>query len=450
MNLFDDLFRSAQVEHIYSDVEHLQSMLQFEAALARAEALVGLIPEMAARTIVKKCRAELFDRKEIAVGAAVSGNLGIPLIKQLTALVAREDQAAAHFVHWGATSQDVIDTAAVLQLRRAFEFIDRDLRSLSDTLASLSEAHRLTPIVARSWMQQALPSTFGFIVAGWLDAVLRDRERLEEIRPRVFTLQFGGAVGTLAALGERGPAVAAALAEDMRLALPTAPWHTHRDRIAEAATTLGLCCGTLAKIARDISLLSQTEIAEVSEPFSEGRGGSSSMPHKRNPVTCAIVLAAGLRVPPLVTTMLNSMIQEEARGLGGWHAEWEALPEIVRLTAGALHHLATMVPGLQVYPDRMRQNLELTDGLIFAESVSMALAKRIGKLPAHQFVESACNTAVNNHRHLKDVLRNDPLLSNNLTPAEIDDLFDPRKYLGSAGVFIEAILAKARRQSLAS
>jgi len=288
------------------------------------------------------------------------------------------------------------------------------------------------------------------VAAGWLDAVLRDRERLDEIRPRVLTLQFGGAVGTLAALGEHGPAIASALAEDLRLALPAAPWHTHRDRPAEAATTIGLCCGTLTKIARDISLLSQTEIAEVSEPFSEGRGGSSSMPHKRNPVTCAIILAAGLRVPPLVNSMLSSMVQEEARGLGGWQAEWETLPEIVRLTAGALHHLTKVLPSLQVHPDRMWQNLELTNGLIFAEPVSMALAKRIGKMPAHQLLEAACKTAVNENRHLKDVLRSDPLLANNLTPAEIDDLFDPQKYLGSAGVFIDAVLSKARRQLSAS
>ena len=450
MNLFDDLFRTAPVEHIYSDAEHLQGLLHFEAALARAEALVGLIPEPAARAIAAKCRAELFDPKEIAVGAAISGNLAIPLIKQLTALVAKDDKDAGHFVHWGATSQDVIDTAAVLQLRRAFELMDRDLRGLSGTLAALVETYRHTPIVARTWMQQALPTTFGFVAAGWLDAILRSRDRLMEIRPRVFTLQFGGAVGTLAALGEHGPAVAAALAEDLHLSFPALPWHTSRDRFAEVATTLGICCGSLAKIARDISLLSQTEIAELSEPFSEGRGGSSSMPHKRNTVTCAIVLAAGLRVPPLVSTVLTSMAQEQARGLGGWHAEWETLPEIVRLTAGALHHLTKMLPGLLVYPARMRQNLELTNGLIFAEAVSMTLAKRLGKMAAHHLVESACKTAIAENRHLKDVLLHDPALADNLALAGIDDLFDPNKYLGSAGEFIDAVLANARRMPAAS
>ncbi len=447
MNLFDDLFRSAPMETILSDAEHVQSLLQFEASLARAEALVGVIPEPTARTIAAKCRVDLYDLKALAAGAKLSGNLAIPLLKQLTTLVAQEDKDAAQFVHWGATSQDVIDTATVLQLRRAFELIDRDLRRLMATLTSLVATYRHTPIVARTWMQQALPSTFGFLVAAWLDALLRDQERFNEIRVRVFTLQFGGAVGTIAALGHHGPAVAKALADALHLTLPPIPWHTHRDRLAETATALGLCCGTLAKIARDISLLSQTEIAELSEPSSDGRGGSSSMPHKRNPVTCAVVLAAGLRVPSLVSTMLSAMIQEEARGLGGWHAEWETLPEIVGLAAGALHHLEQMLSGLQVHTDRMKQNLELTNGLIFAEAVSMALAKNIGKLVAHQLVESACKTAVAEKRHLKDVLRHDSGVANHLSPVEIDALFDPQQYLGSAGKFIDAVLANARKLS---
>jgi 3-carboxy-cis,cis-muconate cycloisomerase len=447
MNLLDQLFRSTPVEIIYSDVEHLQCMLQFEAALAHVEARVGIIPESAARAIAAKCKADLFDQKELAIGASSSGNLAIPLIKQLTALVAKDDKDAAHFVHWGATSQDLIDTGAVLQLRRAFELIDHDLRSLTNSLVFLAQTHRNTPIVARTWMQQALPSTFGFIVAGWLDAVIRDMERFDEIRPRFLALQFGGAVGTLAALGTHGPAVAAALAEDLRLTLPAAPWHTHRDRFAEAATVLGICCGTLAKIARDISLLSQTEIGELSEPSSDGRGGSSSMPHKRNPVTCAVILAAGMRVPPLVSTMLSSMIQEEARGLGGWHVEWETLPEIVRLTAGAIHHLARMFPGLQVHSDRMRQNLEDTNGLIFAEAVSMALAAHLGKSAAHKLLESACYVAVTEKRHLKDVLSREPLIASELTASEIDSLFDPQKYLGSADRFIDAVLANTQRLS---
>jgi 3-carboxy-cis,cis-muconate cycloisomerase len=444
MNLLDDLFRSEALEHVFSDTEYLQSLLHFEAALARSEAQAGIIPEPAVRAIVAKCQASLFDQEAIAAGAALSGNLAIPLIKQLTELVAKDDKDSSRFVHWGATSQDAIDTATILQLRRAFALIDQDLHHLTNTLAALAQTHRHTPIVARTWMQKALPSTFGFIVAGWLDAILRHRQRLNEIRPRVLTLQFGGAVGTLASLGDRGFAVAEILAHDLQLSLPAAPWHSHRDRIAEVATTLGLLSGSLAKIARDISLHSQTEIAELSEPAADGRGGSSTMPHKRNPLTCAVVLAAGLRVPPLVSTMLTSMIQEHQRGLGGWQAEWETLPDIVRLTGGALHHLTQMLPGLQVHADRMQQNLQSTNGLIFAEAVTFALAQHIGKTPAHHLLESACKKALAENRHLKQVLQEDSSLRPYLAPAELESLFDAAKYLSSAGLFIDRILEEAR------
>jgi|SRR5450432_1542066 len=448
MNLLDQLFRSEAMERIFSDTELLQSLLHFEAALARAGAQAGVVPDAAARAIAAKCQAELFDLKAVAEGTERSGNLAIPAIKQLTELVAKEDSHSAGFVHWGATSQDAIDTATVLQLRRAFELVDQDLLSLSGTLAALADAHRHSLVVARTWMQQALPTTFGFIVAGWLDAVLRDRKRLLEIRSRALTLQFGGAVGTLAALGTKGLAVAEALAKDLLLTLPAAPWHTHRDRFAEVATTFGLCCSTLAKIAGDISLHAQNEIGELSEPSSDGRGGSSSMPHKRNPVTCAVVLAAGLRVPPLVSTMLSSMIQEEQRGLGGWHAEWETLPEIVRLTSGALHHLTQMLGGLQVHAERMKDNLQATKGLIFAEAVSIALAAINGKSAAHQLVETACRKALAENLHLKDIFLQDAALRGPLAAADIERLFDAQSYLGSAGIFVDRVLSEAREFSI--
>jgi 3-carboxy-cis,cis-muconate cycloisomerase len=445
MNLLDELFRSDELERVFSDTEYLQSLLHFEAALARAEFRAGVIPESAARTIATRCQADLFDQKAIAAGAALAGNLAIPVIKQLTELVAEQDKEAAHFVHWGATSQDAIDTAMILQLRRAFEFIDRDLCTIIETLGALAETHRHTILVARTWMQQAIPITFGFIVAGWLDAILRHRTRIQELGTHALVLQFGGAVGTLAALGDRGPAAAEALAGDLHLPLPTAPWHSHRDRLAEVATTLGLCCGTLAKIARDISLHAQTEIAELSEPVTRGRSGSSTMPHKHNPLTCAVVLAAGQRVPHLVSTMLGAMVHEYQRGLGGWHAEWETLPEIVRLTGGALHHLAAMLPNLEVHTDRMQQNLEATSGLIFAEAITFALAKQLGKPAAHQLVETACQKAIAEKRHLKDVLRAEPSLHAHVAPAELDSLFDAGKYLGSSDVFVDGILKRAGR-----
>ncbi|HEV3419813.1 MAG TPA: 3-carboxy-cis,cis-muconate cycloisomerase [Candidatus Acidoferrum sp.] len=449
MRLFDKLFRYEAIDRIFSDQEYIQSLLEFEGALARAEAKAGVIPTADAPIIAAACRAEQFNVEELAAQAAISGNVAIPLVKKLTELVAKLSKDAARFVHWGATSQDVMDTGLVLQLRRALEVVDQDLARLISTLASLTEKYRATPLAARTWMQQALPTTFGFIVAGWLDAILRHRSRLSDLRARNLTLQFGGAVGTLAAFSGRGPAVAKALAEELRLPLPSIPWHTHRDRIAEIATALGLCTGTLGKIARDISLHAQTEIAELAEPSSEGRGGSSTMPQKRNPVTCATVLAAAQRVPGLVSTVISSMVQEQERGLGGWQAEWETLPEIVCLSGGALHHLSEMLPGLHVDEQRMRKNLDATHGLIFAEAVAMALGDRLGKMPAHMLVESACKKARAENRHLKEVLREDRGLQGYLTPADLEGLFDVRNYLGSAEEFVRWVLAEVRSTATA-
>lgn len=443
--LLNPLFRSSAMDKVFSDLSCIQGMLDFEAALARAEAAAGLFPESQARIIASHCRAETFDLATIAKDAALAGNLAIPLIKSLTAKVAAESSDAARFVHWGATSQDAIDTGMILQLRTAFELLDKDLTALSSTLAAIAQKHRLTPIVARTWMQQALPTTFGFIVAGWLDATLRHRRRIAELRPRLLTLQFGGAVGTLASLGGRGPQIAKSLANDLQLALPATPWHGHRDRFAEAAATLGLLMGTLGKIARDITLDAQTEIGELFEPAAPGRGGSSTLPHKRNPVTCAVVLAASLRVPPLVSTMLSAMQQEHQRGLGNWHAEWETLPEIFRLAGGALNHLVAMLPGLQIDTARMAANLEETHGLIFAEAVSMAAAQHLGKSSAHALVETACAKARETGQHLKAVLLVDPSIGKILPPPELDRLFEPSNYFGSAGEFVDQVLAEAAR-----
>jgi 3-carboxy-cis,cis-muconate cycloisomerase len=444
MTLYDELFSYGTLEQILSDESRVKGMLRFEAALATAEARTGIIPEASARKISEHCRAEQFDLSAIAKEAAQAGNTAIPLVKMLTEAVAGQDKGAARFVHWGATSQDAIDTGFLLQLRDAMVLMEQDLAKLTETLAALAAQHRTTPTVARTWMQQALPTTFGFIVAAWLDATLRHRRRWMEIRTRVLTLQFGGAVGTLAALAGRGPEVAKALAEELQLTPPPAPWHAHRDRMAEAAAFLGLVTGTLGKIARDISLHTQIEVAELFEPAGEGRGGSSTMPHKRNPVTCAVVLAASTRVPGLVSAMLTAMPQEHQRGLGGWHAEWETLPEIVRLAGGALHHLTKMLPHLEVDPVRMRHNLDATKGLIFAEAITMALADRMGKMPAHLLVEAACKKARAEDRHLKEVLREDAGLRGHLAPADLESLFDAANYLGSAVEFVDRVIAEAR------
>jgi 3-carboxy-cis,cis-muconate cycloisomerase len=449
MELFAGLFRSEEVEKALSDRARLQGMLDFEAALARAEARAGVIPSSAASVIAQKCKAELFDAGAIAHGAKLAGNVAIPLIKQLTHVVAATDKDAARYVHWGATSQDAIDTGLVLQLRDVLRIMGIDLERLSGALAELATKHRSILIVARTWMQQALPTTFGFVVAGWLDAVNRAGMRLREAEQRAIALQFGGAVGTLAALGSKGQEIARNLGAELHLALPNMPWHTHRDRFAELAAALGICAGTLGKIARDISLHAQTEVGEVFEPSGEGRGGSSTMPQKRNPVTCAAVLAAALRVPGLVSAILGAMPQDYERGLGGWHAEWETFPDIVSLTAGALHHLTGIVPQLEIDTQRMRDNLELTHGLIYAEAVSMALATKMGRSHAHELVEAACRQSQREQQHLRDVLAREPQVNSHLSSDELADLFDPRKYLGSAEAFVDWVVSQSRSKPAA-
>lgn len=444
MHLLDPLFRSPAVDSIFSDRSTLQGMLDFEAALARAEARAGVIPQAAAVAIEARCRGELFDAGALAQAAARSGNLAIPLVKQLTALVAAKDEQASHFVHWGATSQDAIDTGRILQLRSALDLIVRELDSLTSPLAAMAQKHRSTILAGRTWMQHALPITLGMKIAGWLDVIVRDRVRLEETRKRCLVLQFGGAVGTLAALGTRGPEVAGLLAAELGLVLPHLPWHSHRDRMAEVGLTLALCAGTIGKIARDISLHMQSEVAEIFEPEGEGRGASSTMPHKRNPVTSAVVLAAAIRVPGLASSLLTSVLQEDERGLGGWQAEWEILPDIVRLTAGAVHHLAAILPHLEIDGQRMRRNLDLTQGLVFAEAVSMALGQKIGKPQAHEMIEAACKRALQEKRELRAILGEDAKVSAHLSPAELDRLFEPGNYLGASEEFVQRVVAASR------
>src|SRR6266849_1411722 len=377
------LFGTPEASAAFGDRARLQGMLDFEAALARAEARIGVIPAAAAESIARHCRAELFDVDRLAEATAAAGNPAIPMVAALTALVAADDAEAARYVHWGATSQDAIE---------------------------------------------------------------RHSARFEEVQSRALVLQLGGAAGTLAALGGRGMEVAQALADELGLAVPAMPWHAHRDRIAEVAAFLALLIGTLGKMARDLSLLMQTEVGEAFEPDVEGRGGSSTMPQKRNPVSAAVALAAAARAPGLVATVLSSMVQEHERGLGGWHAEWETLPELSSLAAGALRQMVETIEGLEVDPERMRANLDATKGGILAEAVAMALAARIGKAQAHQIVERASRRARETGRRLQDVLGEDPAVSTHLTARDLTALFEPRNYLGESVRFVDRVLAGHRRR----
>ncbi|MDI2144063.1 MULTISPECIES: 3-carboxy-cis,cis-muconate cycloisomerase [unclassified Pseudomonas] len=440
--LFDAYFTAREMREVFCDQGRVQAMLDFEAALARAEARVGVIPASVVASIENACRAELFDFAALGEAIATAGNSAIPLVKALGKRIAASDAEAERYVHLGATSQDVMDSGLVLQLRQALELIEGELEQLADALATQAQCHAATPLAGRTWLQHATPVTLGMKIAGWLGAITRSRQRLRELKPRLLVLQFGGASGTLAALGEQALPIARALAEELQLTLPEQPWHTQRDRIVEFGAVLGLIAGSLGKLGRDISLLMQTEAAEVFEPSSPGKGGSSTMPHKRNPVGAAVLIGAATRVPGLVSTLLSAMPQEHERSLGLWHAEWETLPEICCLVSGALQQARLLADGLEVDAARMARNLELTQGLVLAEAVSIVLAQRVGRDAAHHLLEQCCKRAVAEQRHLRAVLGDEPQVTAELSAAELDHLLDPAHYLGQAQVWVERAVAE--------
>jgi 3-carboxy-cis,cis-muconate cycloisomerase len=339
-------------------------------------------------------------------------------------LVAAENANAASFVHWGATSQDAIDTGMVLQVRDAMDAFAPDADRLLKTLGGLAHKYATTPIAGRTWLQHAVPITFGLKAAGWFAAVGRGWARVARAAQSAFVIQLGGAAGSLASLGDRGPDVAQALAKELRLDLPDLPWHAQRDRIADLGSALAILIGTLGKVARDISLLMQSEIAEVAEPSTPGRGTSSSMPHKRNPVACAVTLAAATRAPGLVAVLLAALPQEHERGLGGWQAEWETLPELFLLASGALSHMADAIEGLTVDAERMRENIEATRGLVMAEALTMALAPSVGRELARTIVERASRRALEERLHLRDVVAGDDEIAKHLSKSTLDKLFN--------------------------
>ena len=439
--LFDVYFTSAPMREIFSDRGRVQGMLDFEAALARAEARCGIVPQEAVPAIVAACQVDLYDLFELAEAIAMAGNSAIPLVKALGRQVAAVNIEAEKYAHLGATSQDAMDTGLVLQLRRASDLLKSDLVRLAGALAFQTERHAKTPIIGRTWLQHATPVTLGMKIAGWLGALTRHRQRLSELEPRLLCLQFGGASGSLAALGEQAWPVSEALAEELGLRLPDQPWHTQRDRLVEFACLLGMIAGSLGKIGRDLSLLMQTDVGEVFEPSAQGKGGSTTMPHKRNPVGSAVMIAAATRAPGLVATLLAAMPQEHERSLGLWHAEWEVLPELCCLVSGALAQALAAIPELEVDAERMRVNLELTGGLAMAESVSIALAQRVGREKAHHLIEECCRRATAQNRHLRSVLGDTPEVCAELTDAELDHLLDPACYLGQASRWVERALA---------
>jgi 3-carboxy-cis,cis-muconate cycloisomerase len=444
--LLAPMLSSGPMRTVCDDAATLQHMLDFEAALARAEAAVGVIPKGAVEPIAKACRAETFDVAALAEAARGSGNLAIPLVKALTAYVAKADAEAARYVHWGATSQDVIDTAAMLSLRAGIDVLLADLDRAIKGFADLARKHRQTAVVARTWLQHALPMPLGLKLAEYAAALHRSKLRLKRVAAETLALQFGGAAGTLAALGDKGLAVSEALARELGLPLPEAPWHTHRDRFADGASVLAIVTGSCGKIARDVSLMMQTDVGEAFEPAGEGRGGSSTMPHKRNPVAAASALAAATMAPNLAATIFAAQVQDHERSAGPWHAEWPTLPALMLVTSGALAAIVDLAEGLEVDAARMRQNLDATHGLIMAEAVSFALAEKIGKADAHHLVEAASKKAAADKKHLRDVLTSDSKVTAQLDANKLAALFEPMAYQGASQALIDRLLGSLEKK----
>ena len=439
--LFDHYFTQEGMREVFSDRGRVQGMLDFEAALARAEASIGAIPAEVVNDIVAACDASLYDFDALAVAIGNAGNSAIPLVKALGKQIATRNEKAERYVHMGATSQDAMDSGLVVQLRSAITLLEKDLASLADALAQQAQRHAGVPMPGRTWLQQATPITLGAKIAGWLGAITRHRQRLKELKPRLLCLQFGGASGSLAALGEMAFPIAEALTRELKLNLPDQPWHTQRDRLVEFASWLGLVAGGLGKIGRDISLMMQTEAGEVFEPAAAGKGGSSTMPHKRNPVGAAVMIGAATRAPGLVATMFSAMPQEHERSLGLWHAEWETLPELCCLVSGSLQQALAVIPGLEVDAGRMAQNLDLTHGLVLAEAVSIALAQRIGRDAAHHLIEQCCRRAVEQGKHLREVLGDEPEVTAQLSAQALDNLLNPAQYLGQSKRWVKRAVA---------
>jgi 3-carboxy-cis,cis-muconate cycloisomerase len=427
------LFSTPQMSAAFSPAAHVRCMLAFEAALARAEARAGIIPVEAASVIAAQCREELYDIAALYHEAAVAGTPAIPLVRMLTARVEGEAQK---YVHWGATSQDAIDTALMLQMRDGIDLLAAGLLAVCAACATLAEQHRHTLMVGRTLLQQALPITFGLKAARWLAFATRQVRALRERRERTLAVQLGGAAGTLASLGDNGLRVVALLAEELSLPVPDLPWHTERDRIAEIAGTLGVIAGAMAKIASDIALLAQTEVGEVAEGAAPGKGGSSAMPQKRNPVDATRAIAAARLAIGVVPVILSAMMQEHERAVGGWQAEWAAIPDLFRYTSGAVEGVRAAVADLQIDPVHMKANLALTNGLIMAEALTMALAPRVGRPAAYRIVQALSNHVIEFGGDLRQAALQDVQVQGMLSPEEIDHALDPGRYLGSTDAFI--------------
>lgn len=438
--LYRDAFGTPAMRDVFSDHRQIERYIDVEIALARAEAQVGVIPQAAADAIAERARYDALDLERLKRDTENVGYPILPLVEQLADVCGE----AGGYLHWGATTQDIMDTALVLQLRDAFELVDADIDTLRGSLADLAQRHRDTPMAGRTHLQHALPITFGYKAAVWLSMFDRHAERLAQLRPRVLVGSFAGAAGTLASLGERGFEVQAALMAELGLGEPAISWHTARDGLAEAVQWLGLVTASLGKIAQDVMLMMATEFGEAYEPFVKGRGASSTMPQKRNPIACEIIAGATKAVRQHGALMLDAAIQDFERATGPWQAEWIAIPESFVLTAGALAQANFMLGALEVDADRMARNLDMTHGLIVAEAVMMNLAEHTGRQQAHDIVYDACRAAADGSKHLADVLVADARVNAHLSEARIRELTAPANYVGLAPAMTDRVLSGRR------
>ena len=441
--IYGNIFSSQDMRAIWSDQSRIQRYLDFEAALAKAQAKLEIIPQDACDEIVRHCRVEEMDFDKLRQVTEHVGYPVLPVVEQLTALCG---DGLGQWCHWGATTQDITDTTTVLQIRSSLELVDAKLTAISAALAKLAKAHRDTPMIGRSNLQQAVPMTFGYKAAVWLAGVERHRERLAQLRPRVLVGEFGGAVGALNSLGDRGLDVQAGVCAELSLGQPLISWHTMHDAFAETGTFLALVCATLEKIALDVKVMAATEIAEVQEPDGGGgRGASSTMPQKRNPISCAYITACNGVVRQHAAALLTASVADFERATGPWEIEWIVLPEIFCLSAGALDQAVFMLEGLVVHPDAMERNLHLTNGLVNTEAVMMALAPKMGRETAHDALSKIAIAVSQGKGSLIDLLSQDEKISKVFDRGQLEKLIDPNKYLGQAGPMTDRVLASLNK-----
>jgi len=435
--IFQGIFSSDAMRQVWSDENRTQKYLDIERALAIVQGRLGLIPQAAADEIASHCRLDQIDMLQLR---AQTERIGYPILGVVSQLNALCKDKLGEYCHWGATTQDITDTATVLQIREALALVDDELAGISAALATLARTHRLTPMIGRSNLQQAIPVTFGYKMAGLLSAIERHRQRLAQLRPRVLVGEFAGAAGTLASLQTGAMETQAGLCAELGLGQPLIAWHTIRDNVAEVGAFLGLVGGTLGKLSMDVKLMMQTEVGEVFEPFHHGRGSSSTMPQKRNPIASCYIHAAISVVRQHSAALMDAMVADHERSTGPWEIEWIVLPEAFCLMAGALKQSRALLEGLEVDPAAMRRNIDMTHGLVMSEAVMMGLGPFIGREAAHDLVYDICRLALKQQRPLLDLLCENALILAHVSRAQLAEMCDPARYLGQSGVMVDRVL----------